>query len=285
MALSENWKALQASGKAGDAKTDDADKKRNRTKAWRAKKAEKKKDAIDSLQRATSGLSKARNVGKSKVIKCQALQIPLKARLQKSDPLRPTLANILQADDAGLDNALRSLPPLSEPAISKWKLAPGKFIALDCEFVGVGPNGARSILARVSIVNYYGHVLMDEYVKPLERVTDWRTWVSGVTPAKVSNGLSFAEAQAQVDSLLRGRVLVGHALANDLSVLSLDHPRADLRDTQRPAYFKTVCGCKTPSLKHVVKECLDLDIQQGEHSSVIDAQAAMLLFRVHKKEF
>lgn len=35
---------------------------------------------------------------------------------------------------------------------------------------------------RVSVVNYNGHVLYDKYVKPLGRVTDYRTWVSGVQP-------------------------------------------------------------------------------------------------------
>ena len=51
-------------------------------------------------------------------------------------------------------------------------------VALDCEMVGVEMN--QDALARVSIVNYYGHVLMDKYVRPIKRVTDFRTWVSGV---------------------------------------------------------------------------------------------------------
>lgn len=36
-----------------------------------------------------------------------------------------------------------------------------KIVALDCEMVGVGPSGYRSVLARVSIVNGQGDVLMD----------------------------------------------------------------------------------------------------------------------------
>ena len=35
---------------------------------------------------------------------------------------------------------------------------------------------------RVSIVNYNGVVIYDKYVKPEGRVTDFRTWVSGVRP-------------------------------------------------------------------------------------------------------
>lgn len=46
--------------------------------------------------------------------------------------------------------------------------------------VGVGPGGIDSALARVSIVNFTGAVLLDAYVKTMERVTDYRTHVSGI---------------------------------------------------------------------------------------------------------
>lgn len=58
----------------------------------------------------------------------------------------------------------------------------GRFLAIDCEFVGVGPEGVQSELARVSIVNYHCHTVYDRYVKPREKVTDWRTHVSGIRP-------------------------------------------------------------------------------------------------------
>ena len=51
-------------------------------------------------------------------------------------------------------------------------------VALDCEMVGV--EGNDDALARVSIINYNGHVLMDKYVRPVKHITDFRTWVSGV---------------------------------------------------------------------------------------------------------
>ncbi|GFY39862.1 RNA exonuclease 4 [Trichonephila inaurata madagascariensis] len=43
--------------------------------------------------------------------------------------------------------------------------------------VGVGPRGCDSILARVSIVNAYGECIYDTFVKPKEKVTDYRTFV------------------------------------------------------------------------------------------------------------
>ena len=39
----------------------------------------------------------------------------------------------------------------------------------------------RHELARISIVNYNGHVILDTFVKPERRVVNFLTWVSGVT--------------------------------------------------------------------------------------------------------
>ncbi|KAG1673238.1 hypothetical protein FOA52_013118 [Chlamydomonas sp. UWO 241] len=72
-------------------------------------------------------------------------------------------------------------------------------ISMDCEMVGVGPDGKRSALARVCIVNNDGNVLMDAHVRPKERVTDFRTWVSGVEPHHLQGEgvLELEEAQVR----------------------------------------------------------------------------------------
>lgn len=54
--------------------------------------------------------------------------------------------------------------------------------------VGVGPEGVESSLARVSIVNFHGSVVLDTFVKQKEKVVDYRTWVSGVTVADLIGG-------------------------------------------------------------------------------------------------
>ena len=63
----------------------------------------------------------------------------------------------------------------------------GRYVAIDCEMVGIGPNGVQSALARVTIVNYYGVIILDKYVRPMERITDFRTEVSGITPKLLIN--------------------------------------------------------------------------------------------------
>ena len=55
-----------------------------------------------------------------------------------------------------------------------------QYIAIDCEMVGIGIDGKKSALARVSIVNWSNDILLDTFVRVNERVTDFRTHVSGV---------------------------------------------------------------------------------------------------------
>lgn len=83
------------------------------------------------------------------------------------------------------------------------------------------------LYCRVCIVNDHGHVLLDCWVQPGERVTDFRTHVSGVRPHHLQNATAFAVARAKVIELTHGRTIVGHALGNDLGV------RQHLRSQQR----------------------------------------------------
>jgi RNA exonuclease 4 len=162
----------------------------------------------------------------------------------------------------------------------------GKYIAIDCEMVGVGPTPDNdSALARVSLVNYHGHQLYDSYVLPKEPVTDYRTYVSGITPELLQTARTLETVQADVARLLDGKILVGHAIKNDLAALLLGHSKRDIRDTSRHPPFRQLAGGKTPSLKRLARDVLGMDIQGGEHSSIEDARATMLLFRRDKDGF
>ena len=162
----------------------------------------------------------------------------------------------------------------------------GKFIAIDCEMVGVGPNpDDESALARVSIVNYHGIQVYDSYVLPKESVTDFRTFVSGITPETLKIARTFEVVQTDVARLLDGRILIGHAVKHDLSALMLGHSKRDIRDTSKHPAFKALARGRTPGLKRLARDVLGVDIQGGEHSSIEDARATMLLFRRQKESF
>ncbi|KAG6790300.1 hypothetical protein POTOM_006448 [Populus tomentosa] len=184
-------------------------------------------------------------------------------------------------------------------------------IAMDCEMVGVG-QGNRSALGRVTLVNQWGNVLYDEFVRPVERVADFRTPISGIRPRDLRKARDFSTAQKKVAVLIKGRILVGHALSNDLKVLLLSHPRKDLRDTSE--YQPFLKGRRRKALQHLAAEFLGAKIQSGEHCPILwgitgwdvfskffadgldctsilghhrieDARAAMLLYQRNKKEW
>lgn len=159
-----------------------------------------------------------------------------------------------------------------------------KQVAMDCEMVGIG-DGTDSMIARVSIVNKYGDCVYDKYVKPREKIVDYRTAVSGIRPEHLQDGESFNIVQKEVADILKGRILVGHALKHDLNVLYLSHPRRYWRDTSKYKPFRQISKGNTPSLKKLAHELLGRKIQVGEHNSVEDARAAMQLYMLYKNKW
>lgn len=184
-----------------------------------------------------------------------------------------------------MQGVTETAPPTAEKVLVKEKAFEGltRTVAMDCEMVGVGLDGEESMLARVSIVNLFGKCVYDKYVRPTERVTDYRTAVSGIRPDDIKNGEAFKDVQAEVAEILRGRTLVGHAVHNDLKILFLDHPKKAIRDTQKYKPFKEKVKSGRPSLKLLCEKILNVKVQTGEHCSVQDAQAAMRLYTMEKK--
>ena len=163
-----------------------------------------------------------------------------------------------------------------------------RYIALDAEMVGIGSDGISSALARVTIVDWSGNIVYDTHVQVNRPVTDYRTFVSGITAQHLQpeNGaIPFDECRAKVASILHGKILVGHALKNDLAVLRIHHPWQDIRDTAKyEPFMKTRFddGILWPrKLRDLCKERLDKDIQKiGEtHNPIEDATSALDLYK------
>lgn len=159
-------------------------------------------------------------------------------------------------------------------------------MAIDCEFVGIGERSEDHALARVSIVNYHGVVLLDTFVRPAHQVTDYRAEITGIGAHHLRSGISFREAQLKVHEIISNRVIVGHGLRNDFAVLLLSAPERNIRDTARYLPFRSAYNGKTPSLRLLAESMLQLhDFQSGSHCSVQDAQVAMLLYRKFRREW
>jgi RNA exonuclease 4 len=174
----------------------------------------------------------------------------------------------------------------------------GWYVALDCEMVGTGVHGVQSTLARVSMVDWDGHVILDTFVKVPVSVTDYRTHISGVTQQHLESeqAMDLEDVRYIVQKILQGRVLIGHGLDNDLSALMISHPAHNIRDTacyipymQVNAAETSIAGRKLSprKLKDLVKDFLGWNIQEAgaAHSSVEDALAALALYKKARPEW
>ncbi|XP_060117440.1 interferon-stimulated 20 kDa exonuclease-like 2 [Heteronotia binoei] len=162
---------------------------------------------------------------------------------------------------------------------------PSKMVAIDCEMVGTGPGGRNSDLARCSIVGYYGDVMYDKYVRPVNPITNYRTRWSGIRRHHMTNAVPFKAAQKEILKILSGKIVIGHAVYNDFKALKYFHPKPATRDTSRIPLLNRKAGFpenESISLKRLTKQLLHRDIQVGQngHSSVEDARATMELYKL-----
>jgi len=183
----------------------------------------------------------------------------------------------IQKEESKLQEKLNSIP----------ESVRAQYIALDCEMVGIGTDGKKSALARVSIVDWNLNVLLDTFVQVPIRVTDFRTHVSGVEAKHIkskNNAMPVKPCRDLVAKLIKDKILVGHALTNDFKALMMSHPKETIRDTAKYRPFQRYGNGKwrARKLRDLVKENLnDKDgFQEGEHDSVQDAKANMELFQV-----
>ncbi|KAI8384605.1 uncharacterized protein BYT42DRAFT_563058 [Radiomyces spectabilis] len=156
-----------------------------------------------------------------------------------------------------------------------------RIMAVDCEMVATAKGSA---LARVTLVDEDGKILLDDFVKPDEPVIDYLTQYSGITPEIMEKATcSLRRAQKHFRKIVNHNViLVGHSLENDLRALQIAHPycadTALLYDHFRGPPFK-------PALRVLSRNILKRQIQEHNkatfgHDSAEDAKATLDLFRL-----
>jgi len=168
-------------------------------------------------------------------------------------------------------------------------------VAIDCEMVGVAVPGRpgsnwKNTLCRVSVVSlssdWQCQIRLDTWVEVKGTVMDWRSAITGVDAETFArkDKLPFEEVKARVRAIIAGRIVVGHAVWNDLEVLQLTHPDHLLRDTAlyprlRPPWLPPD---RLPSLRHLAQDWLEMDIHRAVHDSVQDAIAPLRLYALHQ---
>ncbi|KAM3133807.1 REX4 [Paramecium bursaria] len=153
-------------------------------------------------------------------------------------------------------------------------------VSIDCEMVECVTEEQDLVkkVARVSIVNYDGHILFDQFYQPLLKVVDLKTKYSGITWEILKNSIPYTEQERKkITIFLSDKIIVGHSLQHDFDAMDLDIESFQIRDTSEYSYFKN--GNIKNSLKKLVKKYLNQEIQDGQHDSCIDARSAMFLYR------
>ncbi|KAH8741728.1 hypothetical protein FG386_001302 [Cryptosporidium ryanae] len=177
-------------------------------------------------------------------------------------------------------------------------------ISIDCEMVGCGDKGKTSVLGRIAVVSDRMELLMDAFVRPSQRITNFRTKWSGLTWSVLKNGESFEKIRNRFLQIVEhyektsstGLVFVGHDVSNDFDVIKWSPPDSKIRDTSTYVPLRKILvkallekGEIDPnqkegflrqksSLKTLSKFILNKNIQQGSHCPREDAKSAMMLY-------
>lgn len=122
-------------------------------------------------------------------------------------------------------------------------------LSIHCESVRTGISGVNKTLARVTIVDGRSrNILMDDFCQIPLPVTDFCD--TGITPfdIQVPSPMSASSAKplsvirAHVEQFLRGSLLVGYKVEEDLKALGISHPWTQIRDT---AFFPPFLHTRT----------------------------------------
>ncbi|KAG8892419.1 hypothetical protein FRC00_012105 [Tulasnella sp. 408] len=158
---------------------------------------------------------------------------------------------------------------------------PKELIGLSCVCVGMGEGGTIAMLGRVSLVDRFGNVVYNTFVKPTSKIESYREATTGLDPSHFKEAVSFETVQLDVAVWIRDKIVVGHRLWLNFQVLGISHPAVDTRDVG--LYFPFRDALSTPNdvigLPTLVWHLMTRKIRKDYIDSIEDARAAIDLYR------
>ncbi|WVQ81837.1 hypothetical protein IAT38_003964 [Cryptococcus sp. DSM 104549] len=164
-----------------------------------------------------------------------------------------------------------------------------KYVAIDCEMIRCNSG---MVLAKVGIVDAQGEVVFESYVfSHPDNVVDYITNKSGITAEKLVGAPTYETVQPQIVEVLKGKIVVGHTLFNDFTVIQHRHPYEEMRDTALYYPLRKMVGVRQegvwPGLKTLAEKVLGKEIhKEGEaHDPVVDARTTMEIFMTVREAY
>ncbi|PWN37906.1 uncharacterized protein FA14DRAFT_105444, partial [Meira miltonrushii] len=159
-------------------------------------------------------------------------------------------------------------------------------LAFDCELIF---TTAGMSLARITVLEESGKVVLDRFVRPKSAILDYNTRFSGIRASDIpAEGTgSLESARKALGNLMKpDTVLIGHGLENDLRAIRLIHTRI----VDSVLLFPHRKGLPfRMSLRELALVHLKRHIQTGDeisgHDAEEDARAALDLIRLKYKQF
>ncbi|EJU01192.1 hypothetical protein DACRYDRAFT_53439, partial [Dacryopinax primogenitus] len=153
----------------------------------------------------------------------------------------------------------------------------------------IGPGGTVPMLARATIVDFRGQMLLDTYVQPTAPITNYRTYTTGITAELLYNesALPFDRVQATIGEIVRDRFIIGYTLWWDFSILGIRHPAKDTRDVGLYLPFRAALGQPNNvlGLPTLVWHFMRRRIAMRVHDSAENARAALDLYRSNAQQW
>ncbi|KAJ4973280.1 hypothetical protein NE237_006454 [Protea cynaroides] len=170
-------------------------------------------------------------------------------------------------------------------------------VALACKMVSGGSDGSFDLCARVCLVDEDENIIFQSYVRPQNRVTNYRYETTGIRPENLRDGMPIKKVQSKILDFLcngepqwtiqsrrgRAKILVGHRLDHDLERLGMEYPAHMIRDTAKyPPLLKT--SKLSNSLKYLTQAYCGYDIHTGIQDPYEDCVATMRLYLKMRRE-
>ncbi|OBA18101.1 uncharacterized protein OGAPODRAFT_91629, partial [Ogataea polymorpha] len=157
-----------------------------------------------------------------------------------------------------------------------------RIFALDCEMC---LTASGSVVTRVALTDEDHKLVIGDFVKPDEEITDYKTQYSGVDENSLKGvTTTLHDIQQKLLATISSKdYLVGHSLESDLCALRITHPT--IIDTSI-CYDHVKGPPLKPSLRHLASEILGRSIQQSAHGHdpIEDCVACMELVQLKLKK-